>query len=100
GAGEHGGHVRVQGSPAEVMAEPRSLTGQYLTGAQRIDPPRRRPVTNNGAKATPPLSLYGARGHNLTNIDLHLPFGRLVWITGVSVSGESTRLNDPLANAL
>lgn len=96
GAGEQGGHIVAQGSPTEIMAHHQSLTGQYLTGERSIEVPRRRAVD----KHTPQLSLYGAHGHNLKNVDLHLPLGRFICITGVSGSGKSTLINDTLGATL
>src|SRR5690606_22734607 len=94
GAGEHGGQVIAQGTPEQVLANPDSLTGQYLSGARRIPIPRRRPVSESD---TAWLRLLGARGNNLKSVDLHVPLGRLVCIAGVSGSGKSTLINDTLA---
>ncbi|ATG75270.1 excinuclease ABC subunit A [Zobellella denitrificans] len=91
GAGVHGGQIVAQGTPAEVMANPDSLTGAYLSGRERIAVPERR---------TPPgehwLELKGARGNNLKNVDLKLPLGLMTCVTGVSGSGKSTLINDTL----
>ena len=97
GAGEHGGQVIAQGTPEQVLANPDSLTGQYLSGARRIPIPRRRPVSDAGTEW---LRLLGARGNNLKSVDLHVPLGRLVCIAGVSGSGKSTLINDTLATAV
>src|SRR5690606_37544708 len=92
GAGEHGGRIVAQGTPRELAANEQSLTGQYLSGVRRIDIPARRPVTPD----LPRLALKGCRGNNLKSVDLSIPSGRLVCITGVSGSGKSTLINDTL----
>ncbi len=96
GAGEHGGQVVAQGRPEAVQADPASLTGQYLSGARAIAIPDRRPVTED----LPWLELTGATGNNLKSVDLRVPAGRLVCVTGVSGSGKSTLVNDTLAVAV
>ena len=96
GAGEQGGCVIAQGTPAEIMAQPQSLTGQYLSGARRIAIPERRPVGPDQAW----LRALGCRGNNLQSVDLSIPVGRLTCVTGVSGSGKSTLINDTLVMAL
>ncbi len=96
GAGEQGGCVIAQGTPAEIMAQPQSLTGQYLSGARRIAIPERRPVGPDQAW----LRALGCRGNNLQSVDLSIPVGRLTCVTGVSGSGKSTLINDTLVTAL
>ncbi|MFA5596417.1 MAG: excinuclease ABC subunit UvrA [Pusillimonas sp.] len=96
GAGEHGGQIVAQGKPAALMNNPESLTGRYLSGAQAIEVQKRRPVDDD----TPWLKVLGCTGNNLKSVDLALPAGRLVCITGVSGSGKSTLINDTLATAL
>ncbi|CAM3642061.1 excinuclease ABC subunit UvrA [Castellaniella denitrificans] len=96
GAGEQGGCVVAQGTPAEIMAHPQSLTGQYLAGTRRIAIPERRPVGPDQAW----LRVLGCRGNNLRSVDLAIPVGRLTCVTGVSGSGKSTLINDTLVAAL
>ena len=85
GAGVHGGRVIAQGTPADIAAEPASLTGQYLTGAREIAiPPLRRP--GNGKK----LVVEGATGNNLRDVTAEFPLGAFVCVTGVSGGGKST----------
>jgi excinuclease ABC subunit A len=96
GAGVHGGRIVAEGTPAQVAASSESLTGQYLSGRRgiTIPPLRHKPQPNQM------LRLLGARGNNLKNVDLELPVGLFVCITGVSGSGKSTLINDTLYHAV
>jgi excinuclease ABC subunit A len=92
GAGVHGGEIVAQGKLAQILEAPRSLTGQYLSGRRRIAVPReRRPVDPKRV-----LRLSGACGNNLKQVDLEIPAGLFVCVTGVSGSGKSTLINDTL----
>lgn len=90
GAGVHGGNVVAQGNVDEIIANPNSLTGQYLSGAKKIALPAQR--TPRDASKT--VELKGAAGNNLKNVDLSIPVGLFTCVTGVSGSGKSTLIND------
>ncbi|ACZ78281.1 excinuclease ABC, A subunit [Dickeya parazeae Ech586] len=92
GAGVHGGQVIAEGTATQIMAVPESLTGQYLSGARKIEIPAQR-VQADPSKV---LKLIGARGNNLKDVTLTLPVGLFTCITGVSGSGKSTLINDTL----
>ena len=91
GAGVHGGQIIAQGRPEDIIASPDSLTGQYLSGQREIAIPDQR-AEGNGKT----LTLTGARGNNLRDVDLNLPLGVMTCITGVSGSGKSTLINSTL----
>jgi excinuclease ABC subunit A len=95
GAGVHGGRVVAQGTPAEVEANPNSLTGAYLAGRERIEVPEKRIPAGDRF-----LKIIGATGNNLQSVNAEIPVGLLTCVTGVSGSGKSTLINDTLHHAV
>ena len=88
GAGIHGGRVVAAGTPKEIMADPNSITGAYLSGKKRIDVPQKRREGNGNY-----IKITGARQNNLKNVDVEIPLGKFVCVTGVSGSGKSSLVN-------
>lgn len=95
GAGEHGGHVVAKGTLEDIMQTPESITGQFLTGVQRIEVPQTR--RDCGGKY---LRVRGARANNLKNIDVDIPLGIFTCVTGVSGSGKSSLVNEIVKKTL
>ena len=95
GAGVHGGHIVAQGTPDDIMANPASITGKYLTGELVIPVPERRTINPRRT-----LKLIGARGNNLKSITAEIPLGLFTCVTGVSGGGKSTLLVDTLYKAV
>src|SRR6202795_4615928 len=95
GAGVHGGNIVAQGTPAEVMNNPNSLTGKYLTGELSVEIPERRPPNHRRT-----IKVINARGNNLKNVSAEIPLGLFTCVTGVSGGGKSTLLIDTLYKAI
>ena len=91
GAGEHGGKVVAQGTPADIMENPDSVTGQYISRAKKIDVPKKRRKGNGKY-----IKIMGAQQNNLKNIDVEIPLGKFTCVTGVSGSGKSSLINEIL----
>ena len=95
GAGNHGGEVVYAGTPKDILNFSKSVTGQYLSGKQNIPLPSKRRIGNSYL-----LSIKGAMGNNLKNVDIDFPLGKLIVITGVSGSGKSSLVNETLYPAV
>jgi len=95
GAGEYGGEIMASGTPAQVMKDNKSMTGRYLSKKESIETPK-KPRKGNGKE----IIIEGAKANNLKNIDVKIPLGKLVSITGVSGSGKSTLILDILSKEL
>jgi excinuclease ABC subunit A len=95
GAGVHGGNIVAQGTPADVMNNPKSLTGKYLTGELSVEIPERRPPNHRRT-----IKVINARGNNLKNVSAEIPLGLFTCVTGVSGGGKSTLLIDTLYKAI
>jgi excinuclease ABC subunit A len=95
GAGMHGGHIVAQGTPADIMNNPASLTGKYLTGELSVEIPERRPPNHRRT-----IKVVNARGNNLKNVSAEIPLGLFTCVTGVSGGGKSTLLIDTLYKAI
>ncbi|MBL8103698.1 MAG: excinuclease ABC subunit UvrA, partial [Anaerolineales bacterium] len=94
-AGEHGGQVIAEGTPKQILAHPKSLTGQYLSGRKQVAVPKKRREGNGKL-----LTIVNAKANNLKGVTVPIPLGKLVCITGVSGSGKSTLMSDIMYNAL
>src|SRR5881628_844771 len=95
GAGMHGGNIIAEGTPAEIMRNPNSLTGKYLTGELEVEVPERRPPNHRRT-----IKVINARGNNLKNVTAEIPLGLFTCVTGVSGGGKSTLLIDTLYKAI
>ncbi len=96
GAGVHGGHIVAEGTPDRVMRNPDSLTGLYLTGKRAVPIPAARRAGKPGQQ----IKVRGARGNNLQNVDIDIPLGAFVCVTGVSGGGKSTLIIETLSRAI
>ncbi len=95
GAGEHGGKIVSEGTPAMIKKDKKSITGQYLLGSKKIDCPMRRRQGNGKT-----IEIIGAEENNLRNIDVKIPLGKMVCISGVSGSGKSSLVKETLSKKL
>ncbi|UQD68951.1 excinuclease ABC subunit UvrA [Bradyrhizobium japonicum] len=95
GAGMHGGNIVAEGTPAEIMRNPKSLTGKYLTGELEVEIPERRPPNHRRT-----IKVVNARGNNLKNVTAEIPLGLFTAVTGVSGGGKSTLLIDTLYKSI